>query len=135
MTTAPNIVAFAAFALVGVASVIFTSSRRRKRDLREYLEPPLQNCGVTYISAVYPGLFKTGPFPKFEVEVGRPQTSVNGTRGEFNEYRVVSFQDSNGRVHQLWALVEFEMFQAKRVRWRAEQKESLPPGVLALLEN
>jgi hypothetical protein len=135
MTDTPQIIMVAAFLLVGGASALIVSSRRHKRDLSEYLEPPLQKCGVTFISAVYPGLFKVGPFPKFEVEVGGPQTSINGTRGEHDEYRIVSFKDSEGQTHQIWALVEFEIFQFKRVRWRAEQKDSLPSSVLPILEN
>jgi hypothetical protein len=121
--------------LVGGVSVFAISRRRRQRDLREFLEPDLRKCGVTFISAVYPGLFKIGPFPKFEGPHRRPQTTVNGIRGEYNEYRIVSFSDSKGAVFRLWALVEFEMFQFRRVRWRAERKDSLPESVLLILEN
>ena len=130
-----NFVVIAVLVLVGLAVTFVVSSGRHKRDLTQYLEPPLRECGVTFISAVYPGLFKVGPFPKIEIEVGRPQTSIAGTRGEYDEYRIVSFKDSEGRVYQLWAIVEFEMFQFRRVRWRAEQKDSLPSSVLPILEN
>ena len=120
---------------VGGGSTIAILRRRHQRDLSEFLEPDLRKCGVTFISAVYPGLFKIGPFPKFEGPRRRPQTTVNGIRGEYNEYRIVSFSDSKGAVFRLWALVEFEMFQFRRVRWRAEQKDSLPQSVLSILEN
>lgn|SRR5579862_4831326 len=121
--------------LFGVASGAVIFGRRHRQDLSGYLEPVLRNCGVTYISAVYPGWFRVGPFPKFEAQSGRPQTTTGGTRGEYNEYRIVTFRDSQGRVYHLWAVVEFEMFNFRRVRWRAEQKNSLPPGVLPILEN
>ena len=129
-----HFIAVAVLISVGLALSFVVSSRRHKLDLSQYLEPPLQECGVTFISAVYPGLFKVGPFPKFEIHV-EPATSVNGTRGEYDEYRVVNFKDSEGRVYQLWARVEFERFSFRRVRWRAEQKDSLPSSVLAILEN
>jgi hypothetical protein len=121
--------------LVGGVSAFIISRRRHRRDLNEYLEPVLRECGVTLISAVYPGMFKVGPFPKFEVQRGRPQTTVAGVSGEYNEYRIVSFRDSKGVVFRVWALVEFEMFKFRRVRWRAERKDLLPQSVLPILEN
>jgi hypothetical protein len=135
MSDTTGIYAIGCFVLIGGVTAFVISRRRHQRDLREYLEPVLQKCGVTYISAVYPGIFKVGPFPKFEVERDRPESTVGGISGEYNEYRVVSFSDSNGHVFRLWALVEFEMFQFRRVRWRAEQKDSLPLTILSLLEN
>jgi hypothetical protein len=104
--------------------------------LSEYLEPVLRKCGVTFISAVYPGAFKVGPFPKIEVKlrVG-PQTRVGGIRGEHGEYRIVSFSDSKGEIFHVCALVEFEAFQFRRVRLRAERKDLLPESVLSILEN
>lgn len=131
MTDTTNICVIGGFLLV--AFVI--SRRRHQRDLRQYLEPELRRCGVDFISAVYPGMFKIGPFPKIEFEVGRPQSTIGGIRGEYDEYRIVSFKDSTGATHRLWALVEFEMFRFRRVRWRAEQKDGLPPSVLPILEN
>ena len=135
MTDFTTICAVVGLLLVGVASAFVIARRRHRRDLSKYLEPVLHQCDVKFISAAYPGLFKVGPFPKFEVERGRPQTTIGGTRGEYNEYRIVRFSDSTGRVYQLWALVEFEMFQFGRVRWRAEQRDSLPASVLPILEN
>jgi hypothetical protein len=123
------------FLLVGGLSAFVISRRRHQRDLKEYLEPVLRECGVTFISAVYPGAFNVGPFPKVEVETGRPQTKVGGVCGEYAECRVVSFSNSHGVEFHLWALVEFEMFRFRRVRWRAERKELLPQSVLPILEN
>ena len=129
-----NFVGIAILVLIVLAGTLVMSGQRHKLDLSQYLEPPLQACGMTFISAIYPGLFKVGPFPKFEMTVG-PATTVNGRRGEYSEYRIVNFKDSGGRDFQLWALVEFEAFEFKNVRWRAEQKVSLPSSVLAILEN
>lgn len=135
MTDITEICLVGGFILIGLSTAVFISTRRHRRDLSELLKPDLRKCGVNYISAVYPGLFKVGPFPKFEVAHGRPQTTVGGIRGEYNEYRIVNFSDAAGRVHRLWALVEFEMFQFRRVRWRAERGVSLPESVLKILEN
>jgi hypothetical protein len=120
---------------IGLVSSNFVSIRRHRQSLREYLEPDLRKCGVDFISAIYPGRFKVGPFPKFEHESGHPQTRVGGMAGEYNEYRIVSFRADGGRVYRLWALVEFECFEFRRVRWRAEQPDSLPQNVSPILEN
>ena len=135
MTDMAIIYAIGGFFLVSVGSAFAVSSGRHQQDLREYLEPELRRCGVEFVSAAYPGMFKVGPFPKFEFERGRPQSTVGGTRGEYCEYRIVCFKDSRGTVYRLWALVEFEMFQFRRVRWRAEQRDCLPSSVLQILEN
>lgn len=108
--------------------------RRHKRDYSEYLEPILQRQGLVFVSGRYPGIFKVGPFPKVEFQWGRPQSHVLGFRGEFSEYRTVIVQDAGGRRHQVWAMIEFEGFELRRVRWRAENKQGLPPSLLSMLE-
>jgi hypothetical protein len=126
---------FLGFCLLGGSISLIVSYRRHRRDLREYLEPALQKYGVTFISAVYPGMFQTGPFAESEVRFGQPQTKIGGIRGEYNEYRIVSFNDSHGGLFRLWACVEFQGFQFRSVRWRADCKDALPRSLLPLLEN
>ena len=87
------------------------------------------------MSASWPGRFKVGPFPKFEIEVGHPQSRVGGIRGEFDEYRIVTVQDSQGNLHELWANLEFELFHLQRIRWRAENDKNLPAQARKMLEN
>ncbi len=87
--------------------------RRNHRDYREYLEPILASHGVRFVSAEWPGFFNVGPFPKFEVEVGRPQSRVLGFSGEYDVYKIVTFRDSEGRTHEIWANLEFEMFHLR----------------------
>jgi hypothetical protein len=128
-------IAFVLLALAAIATTLVISRRRNRRDLREYLEPELRQCGVEFVSAVYPGAFKVGPFPKFEVQVGRPQSQAAGVSGEYSSYRIVTIRDAEGTLHKIWALVEFEQFKFRRVRWRTERTDDLPPSVLSLLET
>ena len=93
----------------GLAVQLLITHRRHMRDHRKDLEPILKTHGLTFVSASWPGRFKVGPFPKFEIEVGRPQSRVGGIRGEFDEYRIVTVQDSRGNLHELWANPEFEL--------------------------
>jgi hypothetical protein len=109
--------------------------RRHGQSYREHLAPILERHGLSLVSSQFPGWFETGPFPRFEVEVGRPQTRVAGMRGEFDEYRLVIAADSGGNQCTLWALLEFEAFRLRRVRWRAEPKAQAPDSVRPLLEG
>ncbi len=119
----------------GLAVQLFITHRRHMRDHRKDLEPILKTHGLTFVSASWPGRFKVGPFPKFEIEVGRPQSRVGGIRGEFDEYRIVTVQDSRGNLHELWANLEFELFRLRRIRWRAENAKSLHSQAREMLEN
>jgi hypothetical protein len=80
-------------------------------------------------------MFKVGPFPKFEVEAGRPQSRFAGIRGEYDEYRIVTVQDSNGQIIEMWARLEFELFRLRRIRWRVENNRNFPAQVKKILEN
>ena len=114
---------------------LFVARRRHSRDYREHLEPVLHGLGLRFVSSVHPGMYRVGPFPKTEWVFGRPQSHVFGIRGEYSEYRIVSFEDPKGRLHQIWAKVQFELFRFRRVRWRAENFDGLPTCLLPILEN
>ena len=119
----------------GLAVQLLITHRRHRRDHRKDLEPILKTHGLTFVSASWPGSFKVGPFPKCEIEVGPPQSRVGGTRGEYDEYRIVTVQDSQGKIHELWAKLEIEVFRLRRIRWRAENAKSLPSQAREMLEN
>ena len=119
----------------GLAVQLLIKHRRHMRDHRKDLEPILKTHGLTFVSASWPGRFKVGPFPKFDIEVGRPQSRVGGIRSEFDEYRIVTVQDSRGNLHELWANLEFELFRLRRIRWRAENAGNFPSQAKELLEE
>ncbi len=121
--------------IVGGALMQFlVIGRRHKRGYREHLEPILEEHGLRFVSSQFPGWFKTGPFPKFDTEVGGPQTRIGGFRGEFDQYRRVTASDSDGREWTLWALLEFEAFRFRRVRWRAKPEAAVPDSMKVMLE-
>ena len=119
----------------GLAFQLVITRRRHGRDHRKDLEPILAAHGLAFVSARWPGRLKVGPFPKFEIEVGRPQSRAGGIRGEYDEYRIVRVQDLQGDSHELWAKIEFELFRLRRIRWRAENDQHFPSQARALLEN
>ena len=119
----------------GLAIQLVITNRRHARDHRKDLEPILAKHGLAFMSAKWPGRFKVGPFPKFEIETSRPQSRAGGIRGEYDAYRIVTVKDSQGNTHKLWARLEFELFRLRRVRWRAENGQNLPAQSRELLEN
>ena len=69
--------------ITGAAAFQFLLLRRRHgRSHREHLAPILERHGLSLLSSEFPGWFRTGPFPRFEVEGCRPQSRVAGVRGE-----------------------------------------------------
>lgn len=123
------------FVAVGLALQSVIVLRRHKRDHHKELEPILAAHGLTFVSAKWPGLFKVGPFPKFEIEVSRPQSRIGGIRGEYDTDRIVSAQDSQGNLHELWAKFEFEGFRLRQIRWRSENEQDLPSQVRQILNT
>ena len=122
--------------VLGGLAVQFTITRRRhRRDYRNDLEPILVKHGLTFVSARWPGMFKVGPFPKIEIEIGRPQSRAGGIRGEYDVYRIVTVQDAKRNIHKLWAKLEFELFGLRRISWRAEKSQHLPPEAREMLEG
>ena len=119
----------------GLAVQLLITHRRHRRDHRKDLEPILKTHELTFVSARWPGRFKVGPFPKFEVEVGSPQSRVGGIRGEYDEYRIVTVKDSQGKIHELWVKLEIEVFRLRRIRWCAENGMNLPTQAKEMLEN
>jgi hypothetical protein len=122
----------------GLGGLLFhyaISQHRKSKDHREELAPIVARYGLTIESVRTPKVFDVGPFPIVEFEIGRPQTHIGGVRGEYNQYRVVTCHDSQNNVYELWAKLEFERFRLRRIRWRAEPDQDLPPQVRELLEN
>lgn len=93
-----SIVLMVAAVAVGSAVWSYVALRRRKADLRQYLEPPLQKCGVDVVSSTAPGFLRIGPFPKLEFEV-RPQSSVAGIQGSYDQTRIGKFRGADWQVH------------------------------------
>ena len=107
--------------------------RRRLQQHKEHLETILSAHGLRFVSAEWPGLLQTGPFPKFQVL--RVSTNVGGVSGEPRSFWIVTFQDSGGVNHRIWANVQYEAFHLRWVRWRAFNGEDLPEAAKALLEG
>ena len=106
---------------LGIAISIYRLQARRKKDYRELIEPNLKEYGHEFVSSTPPKMFDVGPFPKFEIKFGGIQTRTPIGSGEYTEYRIVRFKNTNtGEVKENWVMLEFEAFMFKSATWKPE---------------
>jgi hypothetical protein len=127
--------AFIILVVFGAAVQLRVRRKRRTRDYREFIEPPLTARGMRVVSIERPVYGDDNPFPSREIEIGRPLSNVGGTRGEYDEDRVVAFVVGDGDAGRIWARVQFEVFQFRRIRWRELPAEPVPAALRDLLET
>lgn len=129
---------FYIFVGIVIAIVVFVHIsiflKRQKKDYREHIDPFLRKLNLKFISSVYPGMFKTGPFPKFEIETGASYSRAGSVKGEHFECRIVTFSD-NSKTYQLWAMLEFVTFKLNKIRWRKDQNQTFPKAMEQFIEN
>jgi len=89
----------------------------KKKDFRHLIEPQLEQFGMEYIKSEYPGIFKVGPFKKFEIEIGKPQINDGTIRYEKTYYRKVSALVNNNSEIEIWAKIETGWFKEDSVEF------------------
>lgn len=89
----------------------------KKKDFRKLIEPNLEQYGMKYIKAEYPGLFKVGPFKKLEIEIGKPQINDGTIRYEKRYYRKITAIANNQKVIEVWAKINTSWFKEDSVEF------------------
>jgi len=118
---------FLTLASVGFLTQYFITRKRHKNNFRQYLEPVLERNNLKFVSSKFPGWFKVGPFPKVEGNIGRPQNNIPFIgRGEYSQYRIVEVENPTGKCFKVWALLDFELFKLKKIRWRVFPGDPVP---------
>lgn len=95
-----------------------------KKDFRKLIEPQLEQYGMKYIKAEYPGFFKVGPFKKFEIEIGKPQINDGTIRYEKRYYRKITAIASNNKVVEIWAKIDTGWFKEDTVEFIPKLKNA-----------
>lgn len=78
----------------------------KKKDFRSIIEPELEKFALKYVKSEYPGVFKVGPFKKFEIEIGKPQINDGTVRYEKRFYRKVTALTNNNSEVEIWAKID-----------------------------
>ena len=101
--------------LIAVASSNSESTDNNNEDiLRE-----LDKRNLELIEVIVPKWTDTGPFPKFEFNIG-PQTQILGIRGESTKIRLVKYNEAQGRPKESWVKIRTTAFVHVRMIWIPE---------------
>ena len=91
--------------------------RDKRKDFRKLIEPQLERYGMKYVKAEYPGIFKVGPFKKFEIEIGKPQINDGTIQYEKRYYRKITAIAKNKKVVEVWAKIDTGWFKEDSVEF------------------
>jgi hypothetical protein len=94
----------------------------KSKNFRNLIEPQLEKVGMKYIKSEYPGLFKVGPFKKFEIEIGKPQINNGTVRYEKTYYRKVTALKNNKTEVEIWAKIETGWFKENSIEFNPRLK-------------
>jgi hypothetical protein len=95
----------------------------KKKDFKNVLIPELKRYGLRFISSEYPGLFKVGPFKKFEIHIGKPQINNGAIQYEKTYYRKVTVLTPDNISKEVWAKIETGWFKETSVEFIPDLKE------------
>ena len=84
------------------------------KDFSELIESKLKTKGIKFVSSTYPGLFKVGPFKKFEISIGKPQINDGTIQYENTYYRMIELKTKNDTTKIIWAKIDTSWFKGMR---------------------
>lgn len=94
----------------------------KRKNFKNLIEPQLEKFGMKYIKSEYPGIFKVGPFKKFEIEIGKPQINNGTIRYETTYYRKVTALENNKSEIEIWAKIQTGWFKEDSVEFNPKLK-------------
>lgn len=94
----------------------------KKKDFRSLIEPELERFGIKYIKSEYPGIFKVGPFKKFEIEIGKPQINGGTIQYEKTYYRKITVLTKAKKEVEVWSKIETSWFKESAVEFKPKLK-------------
>ena len=93
------------------------------KDFSDIIELELKTKGIKFISSKYPGLFKVGPFKKFEVSIGKPQINDGAIQYENTYYRIVEVKTKNNTTIKIWAKIDTNWFKDTKIEFKPSLSE------------
>lgn len=88
------------------------------KDFANEIEMDCNKYGLKYVSSKYPGLFKVGPFKKFEITIGKPTINNGAIQYDHTYYRLVEVKTKNNRIEQIWAKIETSWFKDTQITYK-----------------
>ncbi len=90
----------------------------KSKNFADIIEADLKKYGLKYLSSTYPGLFKVGPFKKFEITLGKPMINNGSVQYERTYYRIVRLKTKNNKTTQVWAKIETNWFKETQIEYK-----------------
>ncbi|WBU89732.1 hypothetical protein [Cellulophaga omnivescoria] len=107
------------FVLVAIPIQLFIKwTSDKSKDFKELIEMELKKNGLKYVDSKYPGLFKVGPFKKFEITIGKPTINDGAIQYEHTYYRIVVLETKRKRKERIWAKIETSWFKDTRIEFK-----------------
>ncbi|GAB5473778.1 MAG: hypothetical protein Mars2KO_18770 [Maribacter sp.] len=88
------------------------------KDFSDIIALELKKHGLKYVGSSYPGLFKVGPFKKFEITIGKPTINEGAIRYDNTYYRIVEFKTKTNRTKQVWAKIDTNWFKDTTIEFK-----------------
>ena len=114
-------------------------STDKSKNFADIIETDLKKYGLKYLSSTYPGLFKVGPFKKFEITIGKPMINSGTVQYEHTYYRIVELRTNlgevknegweielrtkNNREERIWAKIETNWFKDTKIEYKPSLSE------------
>lgn len=88
----------------------------------ELIESELKPKGMKLISCTYPGLFKVGPFEKFEISI-KPQIKGLEVEHEKTYYRIIELKTNNNKTKKIWVRITKHSLKETKVEFKPKLSE------------
>ena len=115
-----DIVIFLIILAVLVPLIVLASSKSESTDNNnEDILRELDKRNLELIEVIVPKWTDTGPFPKFEINIGI-HTQFLGFRGENTKIRLVKYKDAHGTLKESWVKIRTTAFAHVSMTWNPE---------------
>lgn len=104
------------FLAIGFGLLIKTSSDKAK-NFDDVISSELKKHKLHLVRSTYPGLFKVGPFKKFEISIGKPQINNGTVQYEHTYYRIIELENKRKMKKTVWAKIETSWFKNTKIQF------------------
>lgn len=76
------------------------------KDFTSLIDSKLKANNMKLIHLTYSGLFKVGPFRKFEISIGKPQINDGAIQYKKTYYRIVELETRKKTTEKVWVKIK-----------------------------
>ncbi len=112
------------FIIVAIPLGLYINQESNKsKDFSDLIEIALKKHGLHFVSSTYPGLFKVGPFKKFEITIGKPVINDGAIQYDHTYYRIVELKTKHQQTKKVWAKIETNWFKDTHIEFKPSLSE------------